>query len=145
MNRGELGMFVRILLIGSIAGLILSGWMFLWQQLTDIRVYTLLMNVDFIPVLNQVEWDQLMLNLFHLFISWAIVPVYILVKRKLPVNKWLIGLIMSAAVACVYFPLVALAVKPVPSFGNGYALLIWYTGHLLYGIFLVKLTDIIKT
>ncbi|QXE02701.1 hypothetical protein [Terribacillus sp. DMT04] len=137
-------MFVRILLIGSAAGLVLSGWMFLWQQLTGIRVYTLLMNVDFIPILKQVEWSQLMLNLFHLIISWAIVPVYILMKRKLTVNNWLIGLVMSAAVACIYFPLVILAVKSVPSLWDGYALLIWYTGHLLYGIFLVKLTDIIK-
>jgi hypothetical protein len=140
-----MGMFVRILLIGSIAGLILSGWMFLWQQLTGIRVYTLLMNVDFIPLLKQVEWNQLLLNLFHLIISWAIVPVYIMLKRRLTVNKWLIGMIMSTVVAGVYFPLVMLAVKPVPAMGDGYALFIWYTGHLLYGIFLVKLTDIMKT
>jgi hypothetical protein len=138
-------MVFRILLIGSIAGLVLSGWMFLWQQLTGIRVYILLLNVDFIPVLKQVEWNQLMLNFFHLIISWVIVLVYIVMKKKLTVNNWLIGLVISAAVACVYFPLVALAVKPVPSVGDEYALLIWYTGHLFYGIFLVKLTDIIRT
>ncbi|SNZ14316.1 hypothetical protein SAMN05421503_2333 [Terribacillus aidingensis] len=65
-GKGEVWIVCQNLADGGIAGLILSEWMFLCQQLTGIRVYTLLMNVDFIPVLKQVKWNKRMLNAFHL-------------------------------------------------------------------------------
>ncbi|MFP7494807.1 hypothetical protein SFC66_13555 [Terribacillus saccharophilus] len=135
-------MIFRAVVLGSLAGLILSGWMFLWQQMTGIGIYTLLMNVDFIPIVNQVEWNGVMLNLFHLVISWAIVWIYLLFIHKSSWNKWMLGLALSSGAACVYFPLSLLAVQDVPGIDDWLAICIWYAGHILYGISVVKLTDL---
>lgn len=135
-------MMIRVLCIGSISGIVLSAWMYLWQQITSIKVYTLLLNVDFIPFLRQVDWNGYMLNFFHIIISWAIVFVYFWLNKKRARNKWLIGMGLSICAACVYFPLALLANQPVPALDDLSAIIIWYSGHLLYGLLVVKLTDL---
>jgi hypothetical protein len=135
-------MVIRILCIGGIAGIALSAWMYLWQQITAIKVYTLLLNVDFIPFIRQVDWNDYMLNLFHIIISWAIVLVYFLSKKKLGRNRWIIGIGLSLCTACVYFPLSLLANQPVSAVDDWLAIIIWFFGHLLYGLLIVKLTDL---
>jgi len=135
-------MVIRVLCIGSISGIALSAWMYLWQQITALKVYTLLLNVDFIPFIRQVDWNDYMLNFFHIIISWAIVLIYILLNKKRGRSRWLIGIGLSLCAACVYFPLSLLANQPVPSVDNWWAIIIWFSGHLLYGLLVVKLTDL---
>lgn len=135
-------MVIRVLCIGSISGIALSAWMYLWQQITALKVYTLLLNVDFIPFIRQVDWNDYMLNFFHIIISWAIVLIYILLNKKRGRSRWLIGIGLSLSAACVYFPLSLLANQHIPSVDNGWAIIIWFSGHILYGLLVVKLTDL---
>ncbi|PAF21466.1 hypothetical protein CHH49_11245 [Terribacillus saccharophilus] len=135
-------MVIRILCIGGISGIALSAWMYLWQQITASKVYTLLLNVDFIPFIRYVEWNEYMLNFFHIIISWAIVLVYYLWKKKIGRNRWLIAIGLSLCTACVYFPLSLLANQPVPAVDDWLAIIIWFSGHLLYGLLVVKLTNL---
>ncbi|PAE15770.1 hypothetical protein CHH91_12475 [Virgibacillus sp. 7505] len=135
-------MVVRVFCIGSISGIALSVWMYLWQQLTSSKVYTLLLNVDFIPYFRQVDWNELMLNIFHIIISWAIVLVFFLLVNKIGLGKWLSSIGLSLCAASVYFPLSILAKQSVPAVDDWLTIIIWYTGHLLYGLLVVKLTDL---
>ncbi|WP_366249279.1 hypothetical protein [Terribacillus aidingensis] len=135
-------MVVRVFCIGSISGIALSAWMYLWQQLTSSKVYTLLLNVDFIPYFRQVDWNELMLNIFHIIISWAIVLVFFLLINRIGLGRWLSSIGLSLFAASVYFPLSILAKQSVPAVDDWLAIIIWYTGHLLYGLLVVKLTDL---
>lgn len=116
--------------------------MYLWQQLTSSKVYTLLLNVDFIPYFRQVDWNELMLNTFHIIISWAIVLVFFLLVNKIGLGRWLSSIGLSLCGASVYFPLSIFAKQSVPAVDDWLAIIIWYTGHLLYGLLVVKLTDL---
>lgn len=135
-------MVIRVLCIGGISGIALSAWMYLWQHITAIKVYTLLLNVDFIPFIRQIDWNEYMLNFFHIIISWAIVLVYFVLKKKLGISRWLLAIGLGLCTAFVYFPLSLLANQPVPAVNDLSAIIIWFSGHLLYGLLVVKLTDL---
>ncbi|MFP7479666.1 hypothetical protein [Terribacillus saccharophilus] len=135
-------MLLRVLWIGSLTGVVLSVWMYFWQQITTVKVYTLLLNVDFIPLIRQVDWNGFMLNLFHIIISWAIVLVYFWLRKRCRIGRWMIGIGLSICAAFVYFPLSLVAKQPVPGVNDWSAIIIWFGGHLLYGLLVITLTDI---
>lgn len=70
-------------LTGILSGFVLGGFLYVFQQWTAIPVYTLLMNVDYFPVLGSMylpDWIEFSL---HLLVSTSVVWVlYLLLKMK---------------------------------------------------------------
>ncbi|PRX78363.1 hypothetical protein B0G93_103226 [Bacillus sp. V-88] len=122
---------------GTILGLFLK-WI---QALTGIKVYVLLLNVDFIPLFASTlpEWLEFA---FHLLISCGIGLVFVFLMVKLNVTSrgaWILSLLLTFPTVFLYFPLSYLAVQDVPGLFDGTAITFWTIGHLLYGLSLPPL------
>ncbi|SFG00399.1 hypothetical protein SAMN05216353_11816 [Halobacillus alkaliphilus] len=126
--------------IGTTSGLVLGFYMWLVELVTGEKVYTLLMNVDFIPVIGSIEWPVAIEWLFHLIISWIIGVLYVYAFRRVlkdtKGNRWSLALILSAFAATSYVPLTLLAIKETPALTDGAAILYWLIGHVLYAVVL---------
>jgi len=99
------------------------------------RVYTLLLNVDFIPGLGGKlpEWFELTL---HLAVSVLIGFLYAFLLGRLG-KSWLPGLLLGIAPIPLFIPLTQLAVSAkTPGLSDANAMIWWIAGHLLYGMIL---------
>ncbi|GGF15608.1 hypothetical protein GCM10010954_12820 [Halobacillus andaensis] len=126
--------------IGTTSGLALGIYMWFVELITEKKIYTLLMNVDFIPVIGSIEWPVFVEWLFHMIISWiiGILFCYIFMKKIKVTSKrqWGVALILSGMAASTYFPLTVLAIKETPEVTDVTAIIYWVIGHLLYAIVL---------
>src|SRR5690625_3432875 len=66
---------MALCVIGLLAGSIFGGLLKLIELLTDKKVYTLLLNVDYFPILKDVSRSELMDFMFHLIVSMIVVIV----------------------------------------------------------------------
>ncbi|ANU17570.1 hypothetical protein BBI11_11290 [Planococcus maritimus] len=126
--------------IGFWSGLIL-GLLLKWMQaVTGVRNYELLLNIDFIPLVNQVNWSELTEFVFHLIISLVIgiVYVYIAKRRRYTFGQLtIISLVLTLPTYLLFFPLSMLAVEAdVPEPGDMGAFLYWILAHLTYALLL---------
>ncbi|MBT2581817.1 hypothetical protein [Planococcus sp. ISL-109] len=126
--------------IGFWSGLILGLLMKWMQKVTGVRIYELLLNVDFIPTIGQVDWSELTEFVFHLIISLVIgiVYVYLAKRRKYTFGQLtILSLILTLPTYLLFFPLSFLAVEAdVPSPTDIEAFLYWILAHLTYALLL---------
>ncbi|ANU10434.1 hypothetical protein A1A1_04312 [Planococcus antarcticus DSM 14505] len=124
--------------IGFWSGLVL-GLLLKWiQSVTGEQVYTLLLNVDFIPVIGDVQWSEITEFVFHMIISLIIgvVFVYLAKRRNYSFGQLvIISLLMSAPFPFLYFLLSWLAINAdVPAITDWGAFLYWVFAHLTYSL-----------
>lgn len=128
---------------GTISGAGLALFLWIIEQLFDYRVFTLLLNIDFIPVVGGINWPVIIEFLFHMFVSWVIAAgysVYLRIKPRTNFQEWTVVFILSIGAGLSYFPLSQLAIKPVPSITDFTAVMYWFIGHFLYAV-LLKLSS----
>ncbi|MGE7919263.1 hypothetical protein ACQKM9_09960 [Viridibacillus sp. NPDC093762] len=132
---------IKSIIAGTIAGLFL-GFLFKYVEVTfNIRVYTLLLNIDFIPILGKYNYPETVEFLLHLLIAVGLSAfmVYIIYFKKLIKRHQLIVVVLvSVLIALVYFPTTVLSNR-TPDFTSIEALVVWIVGHLLFGIVLASL------
>ncbi len=126
--------------IGFWSGLIL-GLLLKWiQSVTGEQVYTLLLNVDFIPIIGNVQWSEVTEFIFHMSISLVIgvVFVYISKRRNYSFGQLvIISLLLSVPFPFLFFLLSWLAVEAnVPAVTDWGAFLYWVFAHLTYSLLL---------
>ncbi|WP_409253564.1 hypothetical protein V1502_06550 [Bacillus sp. SCS-153A] len=134
-------------LIGFISGMILGVFLKTIQVITKLKVYTLLLNIDFIPMIGNVNWPELIEFLFHIVVSviLGIVFYYLASSYHFGYKKRFIfaaGLTLPALL--LYFPLSVMAQQEVPAVDDWAALFYWSTGHLVYALSLVYLYPVFK-
>lgn len=126
------------LLVGTIAGMALGIVLWAAEAATGIKVYTLLMNVDFIPWIGQIDWPVYMEWFFHMIISWGIGVIYVFLLHysvsDAPIHQWSLALTLATLAGLTYFPLTALAIKETPAIDDIAAIAIWSAGHGLYAV-----------
>ncbi len=69
--------------IGMLSGIILGLCLKWIEWLTGKQVYTLLLNVDFIPIIGPIQWPEWVEFVFHLLIAVAIGIVFVYIVGKL--------------------------------------------------------------
>ena len=69
MNHFTKELMVRGSFAGFISGLFLGLFLKVIQHQFGIKVYTLLLNVDYIPVLKEIKFPEIIEFSFHLLIS----------------------------------------------------------------------------
>lgn len=127
----------RYILQGIIAGLVsgvLLGFFLKWiELLTGSGVYTMLLNIDFVPGLPDrlPEWLEFSL---HLGVSVVLGFIYRLWINRWP-HPWISGLLIGVASSMLFFPLAMLSDR-VPQVSDMTAYMYWLAGHVLYGIIL---------
>lgn len=147
MARLKKGIGKAAFVTGMLAGAGLAAFLWIIESVLGEKVFVLLLNVDFIPYVNRVEWSLIMELIFHLIISWVIAALYTCyLEWKHPVNrqKWFLSLALSLGAGFTYFPLSLLAIREVPSVDNFSAIVYWFMGHTLYAVLLKKVADWIK-
>lgn len=120
---------------GLVPGIALALLFKAVESLAGPRVYTLLLNVDFIPGLggSLPEWFELSL---HLAVSVVIGFLYAFLLGRLE-KPWLPGLLLGIAPIPLFIPLTQLAVSAgTPGLSDVDAMIWWIAGHLFYGMIL---------
>ncbi|TLS37678.1 hypothetical protein [Pseudalkalibacillus caeni] len=126
------------LIAGTVAGLIL-GLFLKWVEARDgSLVYTLLLNIDFIPLIGTVKWPEEIEFLFHIVISWGLGIAVSFLAHHYKSHRSCSLLILSAAftfpAVLLYFPLTLLSEKRTPPVTDSNAFLWWSAGHFLYAV-----------
>ncbi|GEN89859.1 MULTISPECIES: hypothetical protein [Oceanobacillus] len=120
-------------LTGILSGFVLGGFLYVFQQWTAIPVYTLLMNVDYFPVLGSMylpDWIEFSL---HLLVSTSVVWVlYLLLKMKKLEQRLALYLLCNGVIGLIIFPTTILSDR-TPEIDNIWAWIIWLSGHMVYG------------
>ncbi len=119
------------LLAGLLSGIVL-GLVLKWiQYQTGALVYTLLLNVDFVPLLppRLPEWLEFALHLLVALILGVVFRWWI--SRWY--HPWIAGLILGAGSSLLFFPLATMSDR-VPAVDDWHAYMYWLMGHLLYGV-----------
>jgi ribose/xylose/arabinose/galactoside ABC-type transport system permease subunit len=125
------------MLSGIILGLCLK-WI---EWLTGKQVYTLLLNVDFIPIIGPIQWPEWVEFVFHLLIAVVIGIVFVYIVGKLnnmSIRKIVLcSFLLTLPTIPLYFPLTLLALKPTPAVDDAVAIFYWTAGHLIFAAALV--------
>lgn len=124
---------------GLVAGLVLN-YMFKFVELvTMVKVYTLLLNVDYIPIVNRYTFPEVIEIAFHLIVSIVLsLCLYLLIRfMKITTERKVVDLciVVCVAIGIVLFPTTALSDR-TPSVTSLSAFSIWVAGHALYGFLL---------
>jgi len=125
------------LYIGAFSGVLMALLLRVIEAITDVRVYTLLLNVDFIPFIGQIPWPEPIEFLFHLVISIGITFIFIHLADRLKFrdsfsNYLYLSFILCLPAICLYIPLSALAIKGVPKWNDWTAFTYWCIAHFVY-------------
>ncbi|WP_391118155.1 hypothetical protein [Psychrobacillus sp. L3] len=121
---------------GIISGILLTIFFKSVEYLTTYKVYTLLLNVDYIPFLNQYKLTEIVEVILHLIVSVALsMCLYILVHYMKMTSQRkiiLIYIFVCFIFGILIFPTTALSTR-TPSITSIPSLTYWLAGHLLYG------------
>jgi len=120
---------------GVISGVILGLVLKLVEYITNLKVYILLLNVDYVPVLKNFEITEAGEFGIHLVISILLaitVQIYLLKKAWGIKRKKKFTVILSIAVAVLLYPTTILSER-TPEITSTYAFLFWISAHALYG------------
>ena len=128
----------QTLVYSLIAGIFLGLFMKWLQDVTGYKVYTLLMNVDYIPILKEYTFPAWIEFTFHLIIAVILAYAIIWVAwKKHYTRKKLIQftIVVNSMIAIALYPTTALSNRTpslfsFPSFG------LWLVAHIAYGIVL---------
>ena len=145
MNRKRqrrIGKVLRLgISIGMLSGIILGLCLKWIEWLTGKQVYTLLLNVDFIPIIGPIQWPEWVEFVFHLLIAAAIGIVFVYIVGKLnnmSIRKIVLcSFLLTLPTILLYFPLTLLALKPTPAVDDAVAIFYWTAGHLIFSAALV--------
>lgn len=124
---------MKLMVIGLFLGVVLGGSLKLAQALSGKKVYVLLLNVDYIPMLKELQMDEAEEFLLHLFVSIILVPVlYFLLKRINIHRKIFPYIIINLLIGGLLFCTTVLSGR-TPDITDTAALSLWLSGHLIYG------------
>lgn len=128
------------LLAGTISGISLGLILKGIEALTGDLVYTLLLNIDFVPIMGSINWPEIIEFGFHLIISLLIGVVYSIgCTRYFPRRKKaqaVLAYALTLPTVFLYFPLTYLAIKQTPDLMDLSAIGYWTIGHAIYAVIL---------
>ena len=126
----------QVLFSAIVAGLVLGLFLKVVEHLTNKRVYTLLLNVDYFPILKDYHFPEVIEFAFHLIISLLIAGCLFALRNRLNwSNTALIvySTISQLIIGCLLFPTTMLSDR-TPEITDVFAFAWWLIGHILYGL-----------
>lgn len=123
--------------LGVVSGILLGLLLKLIESITTVRVYKLLLNIDFIPIIGGIAWGETVEFIFHVLVSIVIAFVFVYLVIRLRIEKSFPKLLFLSFILCLptfglYFLLSSLAIKEVPAWNNWLAFTYWSVAHLFY-------------
>jgi hypothetical protein len=130
--------FVKTVFAGLLSGVFLGLFFNVVERITHLKVYTLLLNLDYVPVINKFYVPEPIQFMIHLIISIFIAfgfAFYFNQKTLNPFKKLILVTLLSSLIGVLLFPTTALS-NQTPEITNFPALSYWLIGHGLYGFIL---------
>lgn len=127
---------------GLLTGIFLTFFFKIVQYITGYKVYELLLNVDYIPLINRFYYFELVEVFFHLVVSaiLSIILSFIVLRLKITSLKLIFPFYIGTCllIGLSLFPTTAFSTR-TPPISSMPSLLYWLLGHVLYGYFLTTL------
>ncbi|WP_456277257.1 hypothetical protein [Bacillus sp. AK128] len=127
-------------IIGIFSGVLLGLFLKLVEEKVGTKVYTLLLNVDYIPYIKEIHLSEVVEFFLHLIISIMLSIILLLVITKYRWNNR--EIIIRTVLICLFigiflYPTTALSERtpPITSFQ---AIAFWLIGHIGYGFILAS-------
>ncbi|MFD2445281.1 hypothetical protein ACFSO7_15060 [Bacillus sp. CGMCC 1.16607] len=141
--------YKKAILAGIISGCFLGFFLKVIETITSLKVYTLLLNVDYIPWINRFRLSESIEFGFHLIVS---ILLSLFLVKFLTTKEWeskrkiTLVVVVCITIALLLFPITALSTR-TPALNNYSALFYWLLGHALYGLLLGYLLNnrLVKT
>lgn len=130
---------------GIYAGFLLGFLLKFAQEASGLLVYTLLMNVDYIPILKHFHFPEWIEFSFHLIISVVIgLLILVIAVKQNWSSQWIFyyTIIINACIAVMIYPTTLLSTRTPPLLSVP-SIAVWISAHLLYGIMLGSLLMLI--
>src|SRR5699024_12485195 len=67
---------IEVLIVGILTSFVLGFFLKILELITDLNVYTLLLNIDFIPILGNINFPECMEICFHIIISVILTYIF---------------------------------------------------------------------
>ncbi|MEK5330704.1 hypothetical protein [Lysinibacillus sp. FSL W8-0992] len=125
----------QVIIASFVAGCIFGAFFKVVENLTGSRVYTLLLNVDYIPIIKNFRFPEVIEFIFHLIISWLITAVLCAIRNKYKWNNSKLmrnSVLIQIFIGCMLFPTTIFS-KRTPIITDYFALSWWLIGHVVYG------------
>ncbi|MFZ3579193.1 hypothetical protein [Virgibacillus sp. DJP39] len=131
--------------IGSLAGVAL-GYFLKWIQIiSGEKVYVLLLNIDYMPLLGSWLTTEIAEFTLHVCVSIILVIVLYYSIKKLNLRQnLLIYILMNIVIGVLLWGTTTLSNR-TPEFGDVTAFFYWLTGHALFGSIVGLLIKLVKT
>ena len=127
-------------LTGLISGILMGLLMKLFQLLFQKEVYTLLLNIDFIPYFGTKAYSETVEFIFHLIVAIFIGILFAFITERYKLVRlsklFLLSFILTFPTIFLYFPLTILAIKETPVVTDYLAITLWTIAHLFFAIFI---------
>ena len=124
--------------IGIVTGIFLAIFLKIVQSITGDKVYTLLLNVDYIPIVKEYQFPEVIEVFFHLIVSVVLCIILVILYDKskgfIRNHVILFSLLVNVAIGLLLYPTTSLSDR-TPSVTSLASLCWWLAGHALYGIF----------
>ncbi|MFC2949001.1 hypothetical protein [Virgibacillus sediminis] len=136
---GKAMKLLKIAAAGMIAGALLGFFLKWCEHITGKAVYTLLLNIDYLPLLSDWKLNELGEFFLHLIVSAAVAPaLYLLFSTwgwEKKASAYVLG---STVIGLVYYPFTMLSER-TPALLDAASILLWLLGHILFGSILAVL------
>lgn len=136
MSSTPNGSLARAIASGILSGTFLGLFFKIMEQWTGVKVYTLLLNIDYIPYLNRIKFPELVEFAFHVLISilLSLILVIYFNRKKLPRPTLVLTItLVGIVVGMLLYPTTILSER-TPEFTDLKAIFFWLSGHVLYGL-----------
>lgn len=129
-------------IFGTIAGTLLACFFYWIERGLEIKLYTFLLNIDFLPLPDTIIYSVPVQFVMHLFISVILIAIIDILYERFS-HPFLLSVIINAIMSFTFFPLYQMAIsKPFfPPFFFPFTL--WIIGHILYALLIGYLVSYI--
>lgn len=131
--------WLAIIISGIIPGLLFALFFKIIESLRGAKVYTLILNVDYIPFFKNYTYPESIEVLFHLIISVILTACLFLLFDKLRMtsrkNMFKYTIFINLAIGLFIYPTTMLSNR-TPEITDLTALFYWLLGHVIYGYLL---------
>lgn len=120
---------------GIISGILLGAFLWAVEEQSGRRVYTLLMNVDYIPGVNAFTYPASVEFLFHLIVSVILATILLWLIRRMRMlgNRIIVWLVtVNTLIGALIWPVTSFSGRTPPP-ADWVSLAWWLAGHALYG------------
>ncbi|PID14673.1 hypothetical protein CSV63_11300 [Sporosarcina sp. P34] len=130
--------------IGIITGVFLAIFLKIMQSITGHKVYTLLLNVDYIPIVKEYVFPEVIEVFFHLIVSVVLCIILVILYDKssgfIRHHAVLFPILVNVAIGLLLYPTTSFSDR-TPSVTNIISLFWWMVGHAVYGFFVGALIN----